>query len=403
MQLFPGQFPSGGMVVGKVTKFTGSKLLGAELRRLRGGRSLKQISELSRTPPLSERVGPVAAPTLSQIENGISFPSLETIHSLAQIYRRPVQQLLDLVVQERLDETTPVGEPGEPSLERFTQLQERGELHAAYLEASQGERATSGAESLTWRANRAQVLQSLGFVQDCITVMEECLDHPDLHADRAHFFHQALAAALAHAGLYRSASLHQEAAVRLAPAELSPELRLHLALSRAHLVLATNEESAVVDGRSVREAIRALDDVAARVSSASAELEATITIHRAWGLKLLGNAAVAVKDLTAVIATARNQAMPRVLMDALCVLGTLHRESGRTASAVRALEEAAGLAADSQAWDSAFDLQFELYRTTQSARPDRAALHLRRCERYYPLLNGRTPNMVRYEAVGRGE
>ena len=92
--------------MGKKSKFTGSKLLGAELRRLRGDRSLAQISALSRSEPLSERINPISAPALSQIETGVSFPSLDTLHSLATLYQTPMQQLLDFVVQERVLEST---------------------------------------------------------------------------------------------------------------------------------------------------------------------------------------------------------------------------------------------------------------------------------------------------------
>ena len=102
--------------MGKKIKFTGSKLLGAELRRLRGDRSLAQVSALSRSEPLRQRINPISAPALSQIETGVSFPSLDTLHSLATLYQTPMQQLLDFVVQERVleNETLVVPDDHDP-------------------------------------------------------------------------------------------------------------------------------------------------------------------------------------------------------------------------------------------------------------------------------------------------
>ena len=115
--------------MGKKSKFTGSKLLGAELRRLRGDRSLAQISALSRSEPLSERINPISAPALSQIETGVSFPSLDTLHSLATLYQTPMQQLLDFVVQERVLESTDFALP-----------ESHEEVKAAFREAFEGGR-----------------------------------------------------------------------------------------------------------------------------------------------------------------------------------------------------------------------------------------------------------------------
>ena len=46
--------------MGKKVKYTGSRLLGAELRRLRGERSLGDIAALSRSTPLADRQAALA-------------------------------------------------------------------------------------------------------------------------------------------------------------------------------------------------------------------------------------------------------------------------------------------------------------------------------------------------------
>src|SRR5512137_2528213 len=89
----------------KKTPKTGSLLLGAELKRLRGGRSLEDIAELSRTPPISHHVGPIAAPTLCQLETGTSMPTMQTLYTLSHVYRVSMNRLMGYVTEDRLAQT----------------------------------------------------------------------------------------------------------------------------------------------------------------------------------------------------------------------------------------------------------------------------------------------------------
>ena len=98
-------------------RLTGSKLLGEELRRLRGGRSLEEISRLSRTPPHGDRVEPIAYSTLSMIERGVTMPSAQSLLTLAVLYHLPVQRLLDLVALERYHARKPAAESDPARLE----------------------------------------------------------------------------------------------------------------------------------------------------------------------------------------------------------------------------------------------------------------------------------------------
>lgn len=388
--------------MGKVVKFTGSKLLGAELRRLRGGRSLKQISELSKSPPLRERITPVAAPTLSQIENGISFPSLETIHSLAHLYKRPVQQLLDLVVQDRLVAKHPVDGEAEATLELFSQHGREGNWHAALAVACVAERAADGATALKWRANRAQVLYHLGLVDDAIALLQACLDHPALPEAQAFRLHQLLASFMTCIGLHRSAALHQQAAMSGAPEDISDSARRHLLRGSAYSVLRANQERKVVDEREVRRALQDLDRALTLAPDDEPEFGQLIHVQRAVALALLGNAEVATRDLDDLVESARAKDQQQVLLEALDALGLIRLRQRRRKQAVRLFEESARIAADLGVWEVAFDRSFDIHELLKESDPKRAAVFLRRCERFYPLLAGRTPNLIRFEAVERG-
>lgn len=98
-------------------RLTGSKLLGEELRRLRAGRSLEEISRLSRTSPQADRIEPIAYSTLSMIERGVTMPSAQSLLTLAVLYHLPVQRLLDLVALERYHARKPATETDPARLE----------------------------------------------------------------------------------------------------------------------------------------------------------------------------------------------------------------------------------------------------------------------------------------------
>ena len=388
--------------MGKVVKFTGSKLLGAELRRLRGGRSLKQIADLTKAPPLSERIAPISAPTLSQIENGISFPSLETIHSLAQLYKRPVQQLLDLAAQDRLAKQRPELLDIEASVEAYAKFVEAGDWHAALAVATQGERAATGDKRIQWRINRAQVLENLGFGADGVSLLQECLDHPDLPAGKTYLLHEILAMSLASAGLLRSAALHQAAAAEQAPDSLETKDRLRLEWGHAYLTLRLHEDGGAHDERALRQALRQLEGLLAENDAVSAPMALSIRVHASSIQRLLGNHLVAQRDLEQLAEEAREQGNRRALLESLAALGALHRDRKRLSAAKRAFEEASQIAVDAEDYEWAFKLCFAAYECCQQSSPREAELLLRRCERYYPLLTARTPAVIRFEAVTRG-
>ena len=80
----------------------GYRLLGTELRRLRGHRSLRQIEELSHSAPFNARVEPLSASTLHKIESGERKPRMETLLTLSALYQIPPARLLTLMQIEGL-------------------------------------------------------------------------------------------------------------------------------------------------------------------------------------------------------------------------------------------------------------------------------------------------------------
>ena len=125
--------------MGKVVRYTGSKLLGEELRRLRGSRSLHDIVRLSQEGPLTSRVQLVSAPSLSQIENGITMPGPEVLYSLSVIYSVSPTRLLHLIVEDKLTrEPVELPETREETWQRLGQAFETGDWYQALTLAIHG-------------------------------------------------------------------------------------------------------------------------------------------------------------------------------------------------------------------------------------------------------------------------
>jgi tetratricopeptide (TPR) repeat protein len=388
--------------VGKVCKFTGSKALGRELRRLRGHRSLDQISELSRSPALRDRVSPLGAPTLSQIENGVNFPSLERLYTLSVIYRTPINQLLDVVLQERMLKTArPLGSLGEAEL-AFGEALNAGQWLEALSVATWGEeRAQTPSSATAWRANRGMALLHLGMRQHAIELLQDCANSADIAAETRYQYEAALAEALACGGYLRSALLHAEAAAELAPTELPPERRGHVLHVRAYLLLAANEQVAQPDEREVREAQRLLEQARRLVPLDDAVTAMRIDVQIAAAHGLLGNGVLAARDLKVLATRASGTKLALVRLGAWAALGTLERRRGNVASAVRALEEAGRMAVDAGDASLAFEAYFELYLAVRESDDGKAAYYLRRCDTFFPLVHARTPNVVSYERLRR--
>jgi tetratricopeptide (TPR) repeat protein len=382
-------------------KYTGHAGLGAELRRLRGGRTLQQVADLSRTPPLAGRIKPVAAPTLSLIENGVSMPTLETLHSLSVIYRASVQGFLDLIAQSRIAEGRPEPAGLDEARERYRRANAAGEWSECLATALWAEARSEGSEALKWRANRALALEFLGHGHEAVRLLQECVNDPDIDPRLLHRLHQMLSEALAGVGFLRSAALHARRAADVAPEDLTPEQRRPLLRNRAFLLLRDNFERSAPVEREVREALACLEKAAESVTPGDEVTHALIQVHVAACHDLLGNGLLAARDLERWTAWARAREEGRVLVEALHLLGRIKAREGVHATALKLLEEVAHLAGQADDPDWAFEAAFEAYRCALECAPERAGHFLRKCERYHPLLTVRSPNALRFERLER--
>lgn len=93
----------------KGRRVTGSKLLGDDLRRRRGHRSLEEIARLSKSAPFSSRVEPIAYSTLSMLERGLTMPSAQSLLTLSVLYQVPSEHFLDLIALERYHQKARTG------------------------------------------------------------------------------------------------------------------------------------------------------------------------------------------------------------------------------------------------------------------------------------------------------
>jgi transcriptional regulator with XRE-family HTH domain len=391
--------------MGKKVKFTGSKLLGQELRRLRGDRSLDQVAEMTRTGPLAERVGPVAAPTLSQIETGTSFPSVATLHSLATLYQTSVQRLLDVVVQERLvQETEPTPDDHDAVRGLFREAFEAGKWRQALGLAVRGEAlASTPGERVSWRANRAICLQHFGLRHDAIQVLLDCTSDPEAPRDRLYQLYRALAEALASAGQVGPAAAIASRAVELAPSDLPPHWRWQLLSTRARLVLLDNTDRTEPDRAAVARALQDIETARELAPADQPQARLLLGVQQAIARKIMGDVEMAAGELSALLADAHQRGQALAEVAAGLALGRLHREFGDLEAAERVLTSAERVAVEEGFVEDAFEAYFELHLVSKAKGDNRFVYFLRRCRRYYPLVQVKAPHVLAYEKLMRAE
>jgi transcriptional regulator with XRE-family HTH domain len=392
--------------MGKKSKFTGSKLLGAELRRLRGDRSLAQISALSRSEPLTERINPVSAPALSQIETGVSFPSLDTLHSLATLYQTPMQQLLDFVVQERVLESQDFELPAdyEAVKTEFRTAFEGGRWRQAMALAVRGEElGETASERVGWRANRAICLQQFGLRDDAVQMLLGCTSDPDAPEDRLYQLHRSLAEALASSGHLSAAAAIAGRALELAPDDLPRHWRWQLLSTHARLVLMENEARETPDAAGVAKALDQVERALTLVPPEQEQARLLLGVQVAIAQKLSGARERAVTDLEMICSEARAGSQPLARVHAQLALGRLAREDGDLEEAARVLLSAEQEAMDEAYVDEAFEAYFELHLVSKLAEDGKHEYYLKRCRRYYPLVQAKTPQVLAYEKIARSQ
>jgi hypothetical protein len=382
-------------------KSNGHAGLGAELRRLRGGRTLQQVADLSRTPPLADRIKPVAAPTLSLIENGISMPSLDTLYTLSVIYRVPMQRLYELVGLERMVSAVEVPEAlGEIKAAYHAALRHRRWPEAVAL-AVAGERHVGSdlRAAMAWRFARATALPGVGLAVEAILLLHECLEQCTVAGIPRHVVLRNLCSAQHAAGYFDAAAVSAREALQCAPSSLSDAELLALREGLIGALVARRELDGEADERLARQVQRLVRE--ARVAGAPASL--VLDLYEAVSHRIAGNRAQGEKALRDLARRAAEGHDSGVELAAWWHLGVLRRLAGDARGALPPLSRAESLARASGDPAVVFDATYQLLLVATLLGEEALARRCRRaCERHYVLVQAKTPSLVHYETAGGG-
>jgi tetratricopeptide (TPR) repeat protein len=391
-------------MVKRVRTYSGHAGLGAELRRLRGGRSLQQIARLSRTPPLADRIKPVAAPTLSMIENGISMPTLDTLYSLSVMYRTSMQRLYNIVGLERVVAATDVPDTLEETKAAYRLAMAEARWFDAVSLALAGESQVDqgSVEATTWRAARATCLPYVGLPHEGILLLLDCIEDERVTPAQRVQVLRNLAATHLLAGQPRAGLRAAREAVAALPDDLDPTRALEARLALALSLLALQAYRDSPDARQVGEALQLIRSLEEPARDAGRPYALTLAVYEAEARHLEGNDLYAAKRFLELVTEAGAAGLPRLVFFAWLNLGRIRRRAGRLDSALEAFRQAEPLALEQRSPEDVFEVSFELY-LASAGRDEAAALrYRRRCERYHPLVAARTPTVVAFERLLAG-
>ena len=388
--------PQGAPRMGKVVKFTGSRLLGEELRRLRGGRTFDNIIELGRTKLVSHGFKAIARGTLCDIENGKALPNIESVFALSVLYQVPAARFIHFLLEENLAADVPETTDEATLTAAFGEALQKAKWTEALGLAIQAQRlAASGWPSLRWKLNHALAMEKLGMRTDAINVVNECLESTELPESEKHHVHRELSRMHASAGHLNLAEIHLSESRRWMPQDAPARLKASLLQSKVQLAALQQRR------RGGRPTIAAVEEALADVREARL-LYARDAHHQLLGLDLLEAAwldldrdtrrarklAAAVKERAAHLGLAYWEA------NALIMLADLEPTD---AARRRHLTRASDLAADGGMLDVAMSALVRLAKTAET--PEQRAHYMRRCEKLYPLLDVATPEAREYERL----
>lgn len=385
--------------MGKVIKYTGSKMLGEELRRLRGVRSLADITQLSRESPLATRVQLISAPGLSQLENGISMPTSEMLYSLSVLYNVSPVRLLHIIVEEKLTRST--ADLPSSSVATRARLQaelSRGNWYDALALAIHGGRMAEGeSDRVAWSVRRAVAMRKLGMRQDAISLLLECSESRHVKADERYIVHGYLAEALIECGYARSAHDQAARAEAAIPEAIAAEARPRVLKTRIYIASLLKDFEPDTPDETAREGLRWIAELRRDRPDEPIDSVLRLDIREAALLSHLGNSLVASRKLAETARKASEAGLEYLEMAAYLNLGILHRAANRLKEALRALERAEVRAVRMRQYDAAFECYFELSETCSALGDERSSAYLRRCWRYWPLVQARTPRVLQFE------
>jgi len=387
----------------KKTPISGSALLGAELRRLRGIRTLDEIAALSAAPPLAGSVPPVSTSTISDVETGKQMPKLLTLYTFSMVYRVSMNQLLGYVVEEGLAKAAADLESAsaEDPATAFGRLLSIGEWHRALPLALVCERAaTTEREKVRWRGNRALCLARVGLHVEAISMLTACLESYEVSRRQEFMILQQMADIQASAGNFKMATSSVKEALDRVPDDATPLEIGNLEAIRSELTIAIQECSAFVDEPVVREALR-LNERAGKTLAGDPAAQLRFRSRSARAYRLLGNRLLADKELEQVLAESVDRRYPLMEARAAIDLARLRLDAGHHSQAQALLERARSVAEVGQQLDLVFEACLQLFQLLRIERPGVAVTHFRRCREILPLLPANAPHVRAFERLAR--
>lgn len=386
----------------KLERTSGSSLLGAELRRLRGARTLHEIADLTRSPALGGRIVPLAAGTIGQLEAGQATPTVEALHALSIVYKASPQRLYDLIASERETHVVPLPDTSDETLASYNAALRESRWHDAIALALHGEAlATSPTDLVVWRARRGSCLAYTGRNDEAILVLTECLNSPHLGKHRRFQILRNLADVHAVAGYMHSAIECAKQALLLCPEDASDSTRAAVIAGLVSALLARQNLMEEPDADEVSEALRLIAEARTLRVEADAHWDLFLDMNQALAMQFQGNHVGAARELAAIARRAAASKEDRLRMVALLNLGMLRRKQGKLQQAERHMLRALASALHLRQVNETFEIYVELMTIARQTRDPQYEHYFERCRHYYPLMKARTPSMVRFEEMER--
>lgn len=386
--------------MGKNSSSSGSRFLGAELRRLRGSRTLAEITQLARAHPMSEGAPRLSPSSLWEIETGQTMPSLASACHLAIVYQVSPLRLFNALLNERVEDDAQAL-AGAADLEAAVRdALDGGRIKEALAGALRGEQgASSAAERWQWIMYRALAMNRMGMRQDAMALLLECTEAPDFPRARAWEVHRYLSGIAAGAGFIQLAADQMKRALDTAPQQAQPLTRAYLLLSHVRLIVMAHEYGLSNDPRALREAVRQIEEARTHASGASEALRLSLELFDAALQELLGNRLLAATRYKSLAEAASKVGCGEVEVHAWLSLGTLQRRQGKRLEARQALRQAEKLALAAGYKQACFDIYFELLQVTPATEPAHRETYLEKAREFASSVEGRTPNIVAFERM----
>lgn len=384
----------------KQSEGSGSALLGAELRRLRGTRTLEEIASLTRSPPLAGIVPPMAVTTLSEIELGHQLPRVTTLYTLSMIYRVSMNQLMGYVIEESMAaaQVPPEGTTEELT-EKFNRLLSIAEWHRALpIAIALEKRATTEREKVRWRGNRATCMAQMGLANEAIALYLSCIESPAITPRQEFVLQQSLANTLASAGHYKSAARVTKELLESVPSETTPVELGSVRGLRAELLIVTQQLTPLPSEALLREIIRLTEQAEPSLADDGPALM-RLRLLRARAFRLLGNSLFAEQEFAKVQALAAQAGYARLEAGALLELGILTERAGQATKAEVHYQRSLLLAETSQQYDLQFEASLALFKLLRNERPGSALKHYRRCRSLLSVLPSGLPSVREFERI----